>query len=363
MTQTTTTTTAPPSAPATPPASGWSRLLHSREFVIGMLAVILIVIFALTLGERFLSTSNIWLMLTSAAPLFVVALGLTFVLLIGAFDLSIGALLALCGYFFAYAYGGLGLPIGAAIVLTVVFGAVVGAVTNGVLIGYFGANFMVVTLGTMTLFQGITLWVSGGTTKTISSPWLLNSFAFGTIGGPHGIPIPVLLAVVLLGVTYYALNHTLFGRDVYAVGGNADAARLAGINTRRVTVAVFAIAGAAAAVGTIILAARAGSASATVGDQIMLQAAAAVLVGGTSLRGGSGGVIGTAIGVLFFGILSNGLQLAGIGSEWQQIISGAIVVGAALADVMQRRGFAIRRSRWRRSATPTTDTPTERTPV
>lgn len=126
---------------------------------------------------------------------------------------------------------------------------------------------------------------------------------------------------------------------MYAVGGNPKAARLSGISVSWTIIAVYAIAGGAAAFGGIIAASRTGSAGPTVGDAIMLQATAAVLIGGTSLRGGSGTVLGTAIGVLLFGVLSNGLQMAGFGTEWQQIISGIIIISAALADKIQRDGW------------------------
>lgn len=311
------------------------RLLDSRVATITALLVILFLVFTFT-QERFLTYNNLMLLLINVAMLFVVAIGLTFVLLVGGFDLSIGALLGLSGFFLAFCFNTLGMPIIVAMLATVVFGAVVGGITNGFLIGRLKLSFMIVTLGTMTLFQGLIKLVSGGNTVVIPSSFLVDVFSFGKV---FGIPIPVIGSVFVFLLAAYVLKFTLFGRDVYAVGGNPKAARLSGINVSWTIIAVYAIAGSAAAFGSIIAASRTGSAGPTAGDAIMLQATAAVLIGGTSLRGGSGTVLGTAIGVLFFGVLSNGLQMAGFGTEWQQIISGIIIISAALADKIQRDGW------------------------
>lgn len=318
------------------------RLLRSRVASISALLVILFAVFSIT-QDNFLTYNNLMLLLLNVAMLFVVSIGLTFVLLVGGFDLSIGALLGLSGFILAFLYNSLNLNILLAIGLTVVFGAVVGGMTNGFLIGRLKLSFMIVTLGTMTLFMGLIKLVSGGQTVTIPSTFLVDQFSFGKI---LGIPIPVLGSIAVFALAAYVLKYTLFGRDVYAVGGNPKAAGLSGINVAWTVVAVYAIAGAAAAFGGVIAASRTGSAGPTVGDAIMLQAAAAVLIGGTSLRGGSGTVLGTAIGVLFFGVLSNGLQMAGFGTEWQQIIGGIIIAGAALADKVQRDGWASLALHW-----------------
>lgn len=330
-------TEASPAASAKQTGRHWlSTLLHSRVASISILLVIIFVTFSIT-QENFFTYKNLMLLLINVAMLFVVSIGLTFVLLVGGFDLSIGALLGLSGFFLAFAYNTLGLPIVLAMAATVAFGAVVGGLTNGFLIGRLKLSFMIVTLGTMTLFSGLIKLVSGGVTVEIPNEFLVDVFSFGRIAG---IPIPVLGSIFIFCLAAYVLKYTLFGRDIYAVGGNPKAAHLSGINVSWTVMAAYAIAGAAAAFGGVVAASRTGSAGPTVGDAIMLQAAAAVLIGGTSLRGGSGTVLGTAIGVLFFGVLSNGLQMAGMGTEWQQIISGVIIAGAALADKVQRDGWS-----------------------
>jgi ribose transport system permease protein len=296
-------------------------------------------------------------MLLSSSVLFVTAIGLTFVLLAGGFDLSIGALLTLSGYVFAWLINSFDLPAMAAMACTVAFGIVVAGVTNGFLIGRLRLSFMVVTLGTMTLFAGLAKAINLASQPILGrsgqADFLQYTFYQGSI---LGVPIPVAVCVVVFLLAAFVLRFTLFGRDVHAVGGNPAAAQLSGVSVSWTIVAVYAIAGGSAALASVISSSITSSAINTAGDTVMLQAAAAVLVGGTSLRGGSGTVTGTAIGVLFFGVLHQGLQH--YNTAWEQIISGAIVAGAALADKVQRDGWAsleIRRpALWRRPRpTPT----------
>lgn len=312
--------------------------LRSRITTILALLVIVFVVFSTT-QDNFLTGPTIKLMLLSSSVLFVTAIGLTFVLLAGGFDLSVGALLTLAGYFLAWLINSFDLPALVAMVATVIFGVLVAGVTNGLLIGRLKLSFMVVTLGTMTLFAGLSKWISLASEPILGNSgqanFLQNTFYQGSI---VGIPYPVLVCLVVFAVAAFVLRFTLFGRDVYAVGGNPKAARLSGVNVAWTLVAVYAIAGGMAALGAVISSSITSSAINTAGDSVMLQAAAAVLVGGTSLRGGSGTITGTAIGVLFFGVLHQGLQR--YNTAWEQIISGAIVAGAALADKVQRDGWA-----------------------
>ncbi|MCX6422787.1 MAG: ABC transporter permease [Actinobacteria bacterium] len=315
----------------------WNRVLHSRVTSISVLLILLLVFFAITQRETFLTFDNMVLLLISSSVLFLVSIGLTFVLLVGGFDLSIGALMALTTFILAWLVNQLSVPIVVAMALTIIFGGLLGFLTNGFLIGRLKLSFMVVTLGTMTLFMGLVKLISGGQTIVIKSTWLVDTFSFGKV---VGIPIPVLCSIAVFAIAAFTLRYTLFGRDIYAVGGNQKAARLSGINVSRTVMLAYGLAGACAAFGGLVAASRTGSAGPTIGDTIMLQAAAAVLIGGTSLRGGSGSILGTAIGVLFFGVLSNGLTAAGFGTQWQQTIGGIIIVGAALADKVQRDGWA-----------------------
>ncbi len=317
----------------------WTTALAAQRFI--AVLVLLVAVFALfsATQDRFFTSGNLQALLTSTAILWVVAIGLTFVMLAGGFDLSLGSMLALTGIALAAFHNDLGLPVGLAVALTLLFGLVVAGLTNGVLIGRVGLSFLVVTLGTLILFRGlVNLWSDTKTEQVISGG--LDSLAFDTV---FGIPIPVLLMAAVFAVALYVQRSTYFGRDVYAVGGNADAARLSGVNVSRTVIAVYAIAGLLAALGGVLQVARIGAASPLVGDAIIFDAAAAVLLGGTSFAGGIGGVGGTAVGVLFLATLQNGLSVAGVASFWQQLITGAILILAVLLDKLQREG-SVRRS-------------------
>lgn len=216
--------------------------------------------------------------------------------------------------------------------LTLLIGALIGGGVNGVLIGRFGLSFFVVTLGTLSLYRGIVNIWSNTQTVYITSP-LVDGIGFGKF---LGLPTPVWIMIAVFAVAFVVLRWTFFGRDVYAVGGNSDAARLSGISVPRTLIAVYAIAGMCAALGGVIQAGRLGAASPLVGESIPLDAAAAVLLGGTSFLGGVGGVTGTAVGVLFIGTLQNGLSIAGVSSFWQQVVTGAILIVAVGIDRMQQ---------------------------
>ena len=276
--------------------------VSQRYFAVLVLLVLLIVGFTLT-QERFFTSGNIKALLTSAAILWVVSIGLTFVMLAGGFDLSIGSMVALSSIALGAFVNDLGVTPALAIVLTLAFGAVIGGAVNGMLVGVLGLSFLVVTLGTLILFRGVlNLW-SDTRTEQVVSP-LLDSLAFDDL---LRIPIPVWIMLGTFLVALYVQRSTYFGRDVYAVGGNADAARLSGVRVGRTLIAVYAVSGLLAAFGGVLQTARIGAASPLVGESVLFDAAAAVLLGGTSFAGGVGGVGGTAVGVLFLATLQNGL--------------------------------------------------------
>jgi ribose transport system permease protein len=308
---------------------------RQRFFAVFVLLVILFAGFSIT-QERFFTTANIEALLTSASILWVVSIGLTFVMLAGGFDLSIGSMLALSSIALGAFVNDYGVPPLLAIFLTLAFGAALGGGVNGVLVGPLGLSFLVVTLGTLILFRGVTNLWSDTKTEQVVSP-LLDALAFDDF---LGIPIPVWIMAGTFIVALYVQRSTYFGRDVYAVGGNPDAARLSGVRVARTVIAVYAVSGMLAAFGGVLQTARIGAASPQVGEAILFDAAAAVLLGGTSFAGGLGGVGGTAVGVLFLATLQNGLSVSGVASFWQQIITGTILLAAILLDRIQREGFA-----------------------
>ena len=320
-------------------ATGWSA--GSRYAAVLLLLIGIAAYFASTEGGKFVSSANIENLLASVSILWVVSIGMTFVVLTGGIDLSVGAVVALSGLVLSKLFNGLGFPAPLAVVLTVCFGGALGAAVNGVLIGRAGLSFFVVTLGTASLYQGtVSIW--SGTKTTYIDSSLVDGVGFGSF---LGISTPIWIMLVVFVVAFAVLRWTYFGRDVYAVGGNSDAARLSGIDVTRTLVAVYAIVGVCAAVAGVIQAGRLGASSPIVGADIPLSAAAGVLLGGTSFTGGVGGVTGTAVGVLFIGTLQNGLAIRGVSSFWQQVVIGLILILAVGIDRIQQSpgsGFARR---------------------
>jgi ribose transport system permease protein len=307
---------------------------RQRFFAVLVLLVAVFVFFAID-QDRFFTSANMDALLTSASVLWMVAIGLTFVMLTGGFDLSLGSLLALAGIALSTFVNSWSLPVGIAIVLTLLFGLAVGAAVNGFLIGRVGLPFLVITLGTLTLYAGlVNLWSKTKTTQVISST--LDGLAFNHA---LGVPITVWIMLGVWAAALFVQRSTYFGRDIYAVGGSPEAARLSGVRVSRTLIAVYAVAGMLAAVAGVIQVARIGASSPQVGGTVIFDAAAAVLLGGTSFAGGIGGVGGTAVGVLFLATLQNGLSVSGVPSYWQQIITGAILVVVVTLDKAQREGL------------------------
>ena len=305
----------------------------NRYAVVLLLLVGIFLFFSLTQPD-FFSRANIENLLTGSSILFVVSIGMTFVVLTGGIDLSVGSLLALSGIILSELFNDLGLPAPLAVIGTCLAAALIGGAVNGVLIGRLGLSFFVVTLGTLSIYRGIVnIWSNTETTYISSS--FIDGIAFSKF---LGIAYPIWIMVATYLVALVVLRWTYFGRDVYAVGGNITAARLSGINVARTLIMVYAIVGLCAGIGGVIQAARLGAASPLVGESTPLDAAAAVLLGGTSFLGGVGGVTGTAVGVLFIGTLQNGLSISGVSSFWQQVVTGVILILAISIDLLQQQG-------------------------
>jgi ribose transport system permease protein len=318
---------------------GWRGTRQFRPVL--ALLILLTVGFAVS-QSSFATWANVQNIFTSVAELWVMAIGMTFVLISGGVDLSVSAIAAFVGIFLAKMLG-LGVPGGIAVLLTIALGALVGAGINGTLIGKLGMSFFVVTLASMIALTGVVSVWTGTQSYYVSSP-IITDIAINHV---LGVPTPLLVMLALLAVAGFVQRRTYFGRDVYAVGGSVIAARLSGIRTSRTLVAVYALSGACAALGGVIAVGRIGAASPQVDSTLPLQAIAAVLLGGTSLTGGAGGVLGSALGCLFIGVLQNGLSIAGVPSFWQQVVTGAILALAVLGDREKTGGG--RRS-WLRTA-------------
>jgi ribose transport system permease protein len=294
-------------------------------------AVILMCIILSVTKPFFYSSSNLLNVLSTNAPLMIVALGMTIAMIGGGFDLSVGAIVAATGIVLQAGLAH-GLPAIVSVVLSLLTGVIVGGAVNGPLIAKLNLNFFVVTLGTMTSLTGIVYVVTNGATTQITSSFV-NTLGNGSV---LGIPVPVVLSAGCFAACLVFLKYTPLGRSVYAIGGSREVARLSGIRVPLVIILVYGITGLLASVAGLVQAGQLGAASPTVGSNLALTAGAAVLLGGTSFTGGVGGATGTVVGVLLIAVLQNGLGIYGVSSYWQNIITGVVLIGAVALDHFQR---------------------------
>ncbi|SDZ61496.1 ribose transport system permease protein [Evansella caseinilytica] len=293
-----------------------------------LIGLLLIIVIITVLNPGFLSFSNILNVLRQVSINALIAFGMTFVILTGGIDLSVGSILALSGAITASL-----LASGVDPVLAVLAGLLVGAALgafNGLIISKGKVAPFIATLATMTVFRGLTLMFTDG--KPITG--LGESTFFQMLGRGYlfGIPVPAVTMVVSFLVLYCVLKKTTFGRRVYAVGGNEEAAVLSGIKAGRVKIYVYSLTGFLSALAGIILTSRLNSAQPTAGSMYELDAIAAVVLGGTSLTGGRGWIVGTLVGALIIGVLNNGLNLLGVSSFFQQVVKGGVILLAVLLD-------------------------------
>jgi len=293
--------------------------------VIGLLLIVVIIS---VMSPNFLTLNNLLNVLRQVSINALIAFGMTFVILTGGIDLSVGSILALTGAVTA-GFLASGMDPMLAMFLGLLLGAILGAI-NGIIISKGNVAPFIATLATMTIYRGLTLVYTEG--KPISG--LGDSLSFQLIGKGYffGIPVPVITMAIAFGVLYFVLKKTTFGRRVYAVGGNEEASRLSGIKVDRIKVYVYALTGTLAALASLILTSRLNSAQPTAGNMFELDAIAAVVLGGTSLTGGRGWIVGTLIGALIIGVLNNGLNLIGVSSFFQQVVKGAVILVAVLLD-------------------------------
>jgi len=309
------------------------RLRAQRSRQIGTfagLAVLCVVLWAAT--PHFLTISNLLNVLEQTSINAIVAVGMTFVIISGGIDLSVGSVLAVAGIALALALEGRA-PAPAAIILALATGTACG-LANGLLITFGRLPPFIATLGMMSVARGAALMLAEG--RPISG--FSEGFrALATARVLTIVPAPVLLTAVVYLVAHFVLNHTVFGRATYAIGGNEEAARLSGVHVRFHKTAVYGVAGLTSAVAAILLTARLNSAQPTAGTMYELDAIAATVIGGTSLLGGEGTLVGALIGALIMGVLRNGLNLLNVSSFFQQVVIGAVIIGAVLIDMSLKR--------------------------
>ncbi|MCW2528045.1 MAG: transporter permease [Pseudonocardiales bacterium] len=318
------------------------RKLRLSRFSFGehtglLLAFVVVVIYFSATQSIFLTWANITNLVASNSVVLVLAIGATFVIISGGIDLAAVSATTLAGMCLGFTFQHKGsFIVGLFVVLLA--GAGLGLV-NGIMIAWVKMSFLVVTLGTMTIYSSIAqVSNQGHTISVFSEPGFgpLMTFATGKVGGiPYIMIFDVVVALLAGGV----LRYTSYGRSLFAVGSNSEAARINGISVSRVTLYTYVLAGLAAGIGAFLQVGRLSGASATTDPTLLMAVLAAVLLGGTAFSGGEGGIFGTVIGVLFLGVITNGLTISEVSAFWQGTVNGGILLLAVLIGTARSRGW------------------------
>lgn len=321
----------PPDRAALPSAApkrdyvAWLRTYGTTLFLV------LLVVFFAAQNARFLSARNLTNILTEVSIYGIISVGMTFVILTGGVDLAVGSLLAfaaMAGALAAHAIDtSTGLDWAAALATSLAVGGLVGWL-QGRAVTFFGIPAFIVTLGGMTMWRGATLILNDGAPLAGYS----DAYRWWGSGAIFGFPVPVIIFALIAGIGYVTQRYTRYGRQIYAVGGNVEAARLNGLNVAWLITSVYLMTGMLAGLAGFLLSARLGSAEAVAGTGYELRVIASVVIGGASLAGGRGSIGGTVIGALLIGVMGNGLVILHVSSYWQQVIIGFIIVAAVAFD-------------------------------
>ena len=310
---------------------GIKRYFKDNLGILCALAVMILFLYIWpTTHSTFLTQRNIFNVLRQSAPNLLLACGMTMVIILGGIDLSVGSIIAMSGVLGAGAVVWGGMPEIVGILVGILSGLLFG-LFNGVIIAKTKIPPFIVTLASMNIAKGIAYVFSGG--KPIRC--MTDAWKFLGAGYVGPVPTPVITMLVVFIISVLFLNRTRIGRHIYAVGGNDTAARFSGIDTAKVKFMVYSFSGLMAGLAGITIASRLYSGTCTSGDGAEMDAIAAVVVGGTSMAGGSGKLGGTLIGVLIIGVLNNGLNLMGINSDWQYIVKGAVILLAVYVDFLR----------------------------
>ena len=303
--------------------------VETRELTLLTLIVLIIIAMAL-LSPYFLSIANLRAIGLGMAPTAIIAIGMAILLASGGFDLSVGSVMALASTVVAMMLVA-GLPILPAVFVALLVGAAVGF-ANGILVTRLNINPLVATLGTMSVARGIALVLTEGFSVSNLPP------AFGFVGKASWLGLPALLWITLLLVAIFdfAVRHMHFFRQIYFVGANEKAARLSGIPVERVRIVAYVLTGTLAALAGVLLASRLMSGTPTAGNALELQVLAAAVIGGSSLRGGEGTILGAFLGVVFVALINNAMTMLAVSIYWQMIVIGAVLVVAVAIDMLVR---------------------------
>ncbi|MCP9755585.1 ABC transporter permease [Lacihabitans sp. CCS-44] len=299
------------------------------------LAFLIICGFLSYASSQFLTISNWTIIITQVSINALLAFGVTFVIITGGIDLSVGSIVAVAGVVAALLASQPDLPL-----IVPILGGLLAGLAFGLLNGFIVTKSkiapFIVTLGIMTIGRGLALILSKG--RPISN--LSDAFNFIGGGDVFGIPFPIIVLFIVFIISYLLLKNTVFGRYVYAIGGNEQAAWASGINVNKIKMAVYALCGTLAGLAGILLTSRITTGQPNAGAGFELDAIAAAIIGGTSTSGGTGTIAGTLIGALLIGVINNGLDLLNVSSYYQQVIMGAIIIGAVLLDSWNQKKMA-----------------------
>jgi ribose/xylose/arabinose/galactoside ABC-type transport system permease subunit len=319
----------------------WTRNLQHSFLEVILLAVCVVLAI---IAPGFFTTDNLLNVLRNVSMQGIIALGMTSVIIAGEIDLSVGSAVAFAGCWTAYLTGRLSdwppaAAVGTAAGIAVCTGFALGAFA-GFIRTRFNVPSFISTLALMTGLSGAAELITNGFPLTPFPAW------YNVIGGGYvlGIPVPALVFLAAFLVMYFVMGNTVFGREVYAVGGNAEAARLSGINVARVKILVLGLTSTLAAVAGIMQSSEIMSGTATTAKGWELDIIAAVIIGGTSLTGGAGTVRGTMVGIVFLGVIINGMTLMNVSEYWQHVVRGILILGAVLINRMQAESAAAQRA-------------------
>lgn len=293
-----------------------------------LIGLIILFIIIASLNSSFLEISNLKNLLRQVSINAIIAFGMTFVILTGGIDLSVGSILALSSAVMAnFIVGGMNPEL--AIIVSAIFGLILGGI-NGLVITFGRVAPFIATLATMTIYRGATLvFTNGNPISGLTTDKTFHAFGQGNL---LDIPIPAITMIISFLILWFVLSKTSFGRKTYAVGGSEKVSFIAGIKINRVKIVAYALTGLLCALAGAIITSRLNSAQPTAGTGYELDAIAAVVLGGTSLAGGKGHIIGTLIGALIIGTLNNGLNILDVSSFYQQVVKGIVILLAVLVD-------------------------------
>ena len=300
--------------------------------IIALLVMCIFLVVFPTTRATFLTPKNVFNILRQNASNLFLATGMTMVIILGGIELSVGSVIALSGVVAAGCVINFGLPEIVGFLAAIGVGALVG-MFNGFVICKTDIPPFIVTLASMNITKGIALVLTGGSPLRC----MTDTFKFPGAGYVGPVPTPVILMIIVFIIAAFMINRTQLGRHIYAVGGNAQAAKFSGINVQKVKFIVYTYTGIMSGIAGLVVASRLYSGQPTAGDGAEMDAIAAVVVGGTSMSGGSGRLGGTLIGVLIIGVLNNGLNLLGVDSNWQYIVKGLVILLAVYVDFIRNK--------------------------